>query len=85
MNVSSEPKISKYGLSTTVLKMVTGQDTISAEIKGKNERLVFTNVSKLFVLGNRFPIVNDNSLGWWHRVVGLDFPNTFEGEKKWYL
>jgi len=81
INISSEPPISKYGLPTTVLKMVTGQDTIKAELKGKNERLSFTNVSKLFILGNHFPKVEDNSLGWWDRVIVLNFPNSFEGEK----
>lgn len=81
LNVSSEPKLTKYGLQTTVLKMVTGQDTIYAEIKGKNERLQFTNFSKLFVLGNHFPKVDDDSLGWKERRVVLKFPNEFTGDK----
>ena len=79
LNVSSEPPLSKYGLPTTVLKMVTGQDTIRAELKCKNERLVFTNFAKMLVLGNHFPKVEDNSLGWWDRVETLNFPNSFEG------
>ena len=82
MNISSEPKISKYGIQTTVLKMVTGEDTIDAELKGKNTRLKFVNHSKLIVLGNHFPKVDDNSLGWWDRVVVLKFPNSFEGKNK---
>ena len=92
LNTSSEPPLSKYGLPTTILKMVTGEDTIQAELKGKDERLVFKNVSKLFILGNRFPKVEDNSLGWWDRVIVLNFPNSFEGnkcvpniEKNWML
>ena len=82
LNTSSEPPLSKYGLPTTVLKMVTGEDTIRAELKGKNERLVFTNIAKMLVLGNHFPKVEDNSLGWWDRVIVLNFPNSFEGEKQ---
>ena len=81
INVSSEPPLSKYGLPTTVLKMVTGEDTIKAEMKGKNERLSFVNVSKLFIIGNHFPKVEDNSLGWWDRVIVLKFPYSFEGNK----
>ena len=82
LNVSSEPKLSKYGLQTTVLKMATGQDTIDAELKGKNERLKFVNHAKLIVLGNHFPKVEDNSLGWWDRVVVLNFPYSFTGENE---
>lgn len=82
LNVSSEPKLSKYGLQTNVLKMVTGQDTISSELKGRNKRLQFKNFSKIIVLGNRFPTVEDNSLGWWDRVTVLNFPNSFDGKKQ---
>ena len=80
LNVSSEPRLSKYGLDTTVIKLVTGQDTIDAEIKNKNAVLKFTNFAKPIVMGNRFPKVEDNSLGWWDRVETLSFPNSFEGE-----
>lgn len=80
--VCSEPKLSQYGLQTTVLKMVTGQDTIDAELKGKNKRLKFVNHAKIFILGNHFPKVSDNSLGWWDRVVVLNFPNSFDGDNK---
>ncbi len=82
LNTSSEPRLTKFGLETTVLKMATGQDTISAELKGQNKRLQFKNCAKLIVLGNHFPRVEDNSLGWWDRVVVLNFPKTFEGEQK---
>ncbi len=81
LNISSEPKLSKYGLQTNVLKMVTGQDIIHAELKGRNKTLDFTNFAKCVVLGNRFPKVEDNSLGWWDRVVVLKFPNSFEGKE----
>jgi putative DNA primase/helicase len=81
LNVSSEPKLTKYGLQTTVLKMAVGQDTIDAEIKCKNERLKFINYAKLVVMGNHFPKVEDNSLGWWDRVIVLGFPHSFEGER----
>lgn len=82
LNISSEPKLSKYGLQTNVLKMISGEDTLYAELKGKNKRLRFKNFAKEIVLGNRFPRVEDNSLGWWDRVVVLNFPNSFIGKKK---
>ena len=61
--------------------MVTGQDRISAELKNSNKRIDFDNFAKLLVLGNHFPKVEDNSLGWWDRVETLKFPNSFEGNK----
>ena len=90
LNVSSEPQLSKYGLPTTVIKMVTGQDRINAEVKGKNKTKDFVSYAKCVVLGNHFPKVDDNSLGWWDRVEVLTFPNNFLGkdqipdiEKQW--
>lgn len=90
MNISSEPKISKYGIQTNILKLITVEDTIHAELKGKNKRLQFSNVAKPIVLANRFLKVNDNSVGWWDRSVVLEFPKTFDGdnlvlniEKQW--
>lgn len=89
LNTSSEPS-PKYPLETANIKLATGEDTISAELKGKNKRLQFTNKAKLIVLGNRFPKVDDTSLGWWERVEVLKFPNSFLGdnniphiEKQW--
>jgi len=80
LNVSSEPQLSEYGLQTNVLKLISGEDTIYAELKGKNRRLQFKNVAKPIILGNRFPKVEDNSLGWWDRIVVLNFPNEFFGD-----
>ena len=80
LNVSSEPQLSKYGLQTNVLKLVSGEDTIYAELKGSDNRLQFRNVAKMVILGNRFPKVEDNSLGWWDRIVVLFFPYEFLGD-----
>jgi P4 family phage/plasmid primase-like protien len=81
VNFSSEPVLSKYGIQTNILKLGTGEDTIYAELKNKNNRLRFKNVAKLAVLGNRFPRVDDNSLGFWERVVILKYPFSFTGKK----
>jgi len=80
LNVSSEPKLSKRGLDTTIAKKLTGQDEISAELKNKNKTLRFTNYAKILVVGNRFPKVTDNTTGWRERRIVLKFPNTFTGE-----
>ena len=79
LNVSSEPN-PKYPLETNNIKLCTGEDTIYAELKGKNRRLRFTNKAKLIVLGNRFPKVDDTSVGFWDRVEVLNFPASFVGE-----
>ena len=78
LNVSSEPN-PKYPLETNNIKLCTGEDTIYAELKGKNKRLRFTNKAKLIVLGNRFPKVDDTSVGFWDRVEVLNFPASFVG------
>jgi len=80
LNVSSEPNI-KYPVTTNILKMISGENTIHAELKGKNQRLRFTNIAKPIVVGNNFPKVNDTSIGFWERVVVLNFPRTFTGEE----
>ena len=83
LNVSNEPQLTKYGIQTNVLKKISGEDTIRAELKGKNKRLIFTNIAKPIILGNRFPKVEDNTAGWWERVSVLEFPNSFlEGENQ---
>jgi len=80
LNISSEPN-TKYPITTNILKLISGENTIHAELKGKNKRLRFTNISKPIVVGNNFPKVNDTSIGFWERVVVLNFPRTFTGEE----
>ena len=81
MNVSNEPRLTKYGLDTNIMKKLSGEGWIEAELKGKNKRLGFMNVAKLIILGNRFPKIQDNSKGWWDRCEVVSFPNSFDGEK----
>jgi P4 family phage/plasmid primase-like protien len=89
LNISSEPE-SKYSISTNILKLISGENLIHAELKGKNNRLAFINKSKVIVVGNAFPKVEDSSVGFWERVEVLNFPFSFTGkdcvpniEKKW--
>jgi DNA repair exonuclease SbcCD ATPase subunit len=55
----------------------SARDTFSGEIKNKQRRLNFVNIAKPFVLGNRFPKVNDEILAFWDRVILVSFPNSF--------
>jgi len=82
LNVSSEPSVSKYGIQTNVLKKLSGEDMIDAEIKGSNTRLRFMNFAKPIIIGNNFPKTNDNTTAWWDRNECLKFPKEFIGEDK---
>lgn len=81
INVSSEPD-TKNDLETALIKKLTGEDTLDAEVKNKQRRLKFKNIAKPFILGNRFPPVRDTSIGFWDRVEILKFPNSFIGENQ---
>jgi putative DNA primase/helicase len=79
-NPCSEPSTQKE-LQTPLLKKATGQDTIEAEIKGKQSRLKFRNCSKITVLANKFPKVRDNSTAFRERRLFIKFPTEFTGQK----
>jgi P4 family phage/plasmid primase-like protien len=81
VNVSSEPSTVAM-LQTPLLKKITGEDTLDAEVKGKQKRLSFRNVAKAFVLGNEFPRVSDTSLAFEDRTLILKFPNSFVGKNQ---
>jgi P4 family phage/plasmid primase-like protien len=81
VNVSSEPFTTK-ALQTPLLKKITGEDTLDAEVKGKQKRLTFRNIAKPFVLGNEFPKVTDTSLAFEDRTLILKFPNEFKGKNQ---
>jgi len=81
INVSSEPTTQKE-LQTTLLKKITGEDTLDAEVKNKQGRLRFKNTAKPMVLGNKFPKVTDTTLGFWERVLAIKYPNVFIGKNQ---
>ncbi|MBS7647956.1 hypothetical protein KEJ24_09020 [Candidatus Bathyarchaeota archaeon] len=78
-NIVSEPKTTF--VTTEIIKMLTGEDLISAEFKGKQKLVQFTNYAKLIVVANRLPPVNDTSLAWWNRVIVIEFPVTIPPDK----
>ena len=79
-NPCSEPQTNKV-LQTNLLKYATGQDVIEAELKGSNKRLAFTNTSKITILANKFPRVNDQTVAFRERRLFLNFPNQFLGKE----
>lgn len=81
-NPCSEPFITKYGLQTPILKKATGQDSIEAEIKGKQARLTFRNYAKITVLANKFPKVNDQTTAFKERRLFVKFPFEFTGKNQ---
>lgn len=68
---------------TGVFKMLTGQDSVTAEFKFKNT-FTFTNFAKLVFSCNKIPRADDDTVAFFSRWILLTFPNTFEGpgEKK---
>jgi P4 family phage/plasmid primase-like protien len=78
-NPCSEPN-TNYPLQTPLLKKATGQDTIEAEIKGKQARLSFRNYAKITVLANKFPKVEDTTTAFKERRLFIKFPNEFTGK-----
>jgi P4 family phage/plasmid primase-like protien len=81
VNISSEP-FTCSTLQTPLLKKITGEDMLDAEVKGKQKRLTFRNIAKPFVLGNEFPKVTDASLAFEDRTLIIKFPNEFRGKSQ---
>ncbi len=81
VNVSSEPCTTK-ALQTPLLKKITGEDVLDAEVKGKQKRLTFRNIAKPFILGNEFPRLGDTSIAFEDRTLILKFPNEFKGKSQ---
>lgn len=81
INVSSEPSTERQ-LQTPLLKKLCGEDEIDAEVKNKQNRVHFMNIAKQFVLGNRYPRVNDNTIAFWERAEFIQFPFNFIGDKQ---
>ncbi len=62
------------------LKQLSGQDPISANRKYKDP-LHFDNFARLVFASNKPPEIEEDTLAIWRRILPLDLPNKFEGEK----
>ena len=80
LNVMAEPGTQKL-LQTQLLKSLTGWDMIYAEKKGVHKTFHFLNYAKFIVYGNAVPQINDTSLAFSERLLVIDFPHTFIGDR----
>ena len=76
VNVSSEPQ-SNYVYRTETFKKITGGDEIEAEIKSITKTISFTSFAKMFVMGNKYPMIDDDTVGFWERMEIVKFPNDY--------
>jgi P4 family phage/plasmid primase-like protien len=90
VNISSEPS-TKQELQTPLFKKLTGNDTISAELKNMQKRVTFKSYTKWYILGNKYPKVSDNTTAFKQRLLIIKWEKQFlEGqgqiqdiEKRW--
>ena len=65
---------------TSIIKKLTGQDTIGFEYKNKNP-FEDLNYAKIFIATNNLPTTTDKSIGFYRRWLIIDFPNQFSEKK----
>jgi len=63
-----------------MIKKLTGDDQINADVKQANETINFTNHASLMFAVNTVPQSPEDSHGWWSRWMYIPFPNRFDGE-----
>lgn len=75
VNITPEGSQNKL-LNTGILKALTGRDAILIEEKYKPSYSVTLNI-KLIVVSNHLLNVNDDSFGFWQRILPIHFPNIY--------
>jgi len=70
---------SKKLIETGNFKMLTGEDTLWADVKHK-EGFDFRNHAKLIFSANELPRTRDTTLAFFRRWIIIEFPNIFTGE-----
>lgn len=63
--------------NTGKFKMLTGGDTMIAEVKNKMG-FPFVNYAKMVFACNKLPEVSDNTIAFFRRWIIINFPNSFE-------
>ena len=66
---------------TSTVKLLTGGDTVQAEEKFKRP-FTFRPTAKLIFSANTPPKIDEDTLAIWRRILALQFPNQFMGEKE---
>jgi len=64
---------------TGLFKMLTGEDSVNADVKFKSD-FDFTNYAKFLFSANILPKSEDESYAFYRRWILISFPNTFEGK-----
>jgi len=65
---------------TSIIKKLTGQDTIGFEYKNKNP-FEDENYAKILIATNNLPTTTDKTIGFYRRWLIIDFPNQFSEQK----
>jgi putative DNA primase/helicase len=65
---------------TSILKKLSGDDTIGFEYKNKNPFDEF-NYAKILIATNNLPATTDKTIGFYRRWVIIDFPKQFTEQK----
>ncbi len=65
---------------TSIIKKITGQDTIGFEYKNKTP-FEDTNYAKVLIATNNLPTTTDKTIGFYRRWLIIDFPNRFNENK----
>ena len=65
---------------TSIIKKLTGQDTIGFEYKNKNPFDDF-NYAKILIATNNLPSTTDKTIGFYRRWCIIDFPNRFSEQR----
>ncbi|MDR0797945.1 MAG: DUF5906 domain-containing protein [Nitrososphaerota archaeon] len=81
INVSPEPPIERI-LTIQLLQSLTGGDAISTERKGIQTRTKHTFFTKQLIMGNLFPRILKATQAFYERMIFINFPNSFTGEKQ---
>ncbi|MBA7712207.1 hypothetical protein ES703_121178 [subsurface metagenome] len=71
---------SKWLSGVGMLKKLSGQDPIYANRKHRDP-IQFDNFARLVFASNKPPIIEEDTLAIWRRILPLNLPNVFEGEK----
>lgn len=62
-----------------MIKKLTGDDQINADVKQSNQTVNFQNHATLMFAVNTVPESPEDSHGWWSRWMYIPFPNRFDG------
>jgi P4 family phage/plasmid primase-like protien len=69
---------------TGIFKVLTGEDDLILDRKGKEPIRSYTNYAKMVFSANELPRTSDLTYAFFRRWIIVDFPNTFTEDPTWY-